>query len=153
MVGERLGLGVIPAAGWSATDIRDVAREAEAACFDALFTTEVNNDALATAQLMGTATQRIQVGTWIANIYLRHSYVCAQGAALIAEATGGRFILGLGVSHPPVNKALGIDMQDPPAVCYGATSRRYEAGSGARVHPPISLSDRHRSRYRFTSPR
>src|SRR3989442_15407402 len=60
--------------------------------------------------------RRIQVGTWIANIYLRHSYVCAQGAALIADATDGRFVLGLGVSHPPVNNALGIDMQDPPAV-------------------------------------
>jgi hypothetical protein len=58
MVGERLGLGVIHAAGWSAIDIQDVAREAEAAGIDA-------------------------------NIYLRHAYVCAQGAALIAEVTGG----------------------------------------------------------------
>jgi len=62
---------------------------------------------MATAQLMGVATRRIQVGTWIANIYERHSYACAQGAALIADATDGRFVLGLGVSHPPVNKALG----------------------------------------------
>jgi hypothetical protein len=65
---------------------RTVAREADAAEFDAIFSTEVNNDALATAQLMGSATERIQVGTWIANIYLRHSYVCAQGAALIRAA-------------------------------------------------------------------
>src|SRR4051794_29369766 len=103
---ERLGLSVIPGAGWSALDVQAVAREAEDAGFDAIFTTEVNNDALATAQLMGAATRRIRVGTWIANIYLRHSYVCAQGAALIADATGGRFILGLGVSHEPVNQAL-----------------------------------------------
>ena len=47
---ERLGLGVIPGAGWSARDIQEVAREAEAAGFDAIFSTEVNNDALATAQ-------------------------------------------------------------------------------------------------------
>jgi alkanesulfonate monooxygenase SsuD/methylene tetrahydromethanopterin reductase-like flavin-dependent oxidoreductase (luciferase family) len=93
-MGERLGLGVIPGAGWSAVDIRDIARETEAAGFDAIFVAEVNNDALATAQLMGSATARIQVGTWIANIYLRHPYVCAQAAALAAEATGGRFVLG-----------------------------------------------------------
>ena len=49
-----------------------MAREAEDAGFDAIFAAEVNNDVLATAQLMGTATERIQVGTWIANIYLRH---------------------------------------------------------------------------------
>src|SRR5437868_15085131 len=105
---ERLGLAVIPAAGWTAADIQDVAREAEAAGFEAIFTTEVNNDAMATAQLMGTATERIKVGTWIANIYLRHPYVCAQGASFIAALTGGRFILGLGVSHQPVNGALKI---------------------------------------------
>jgi 5,10-methylenetetrahydromethanopterin reductase len=113
---ERLGLGVIPGAGWSAAEVQAIAREAEDTGFDAIFSAEVNNDVMATAQLMGAATQRIAVGTWIANIYLRHSYVCAQGAALIADATGGRFILGLGVSHPPVNKALGIDMGDPPTV-------------------------------------
>ena len=51
---------------------------------------------------MGSATGRIQVGTCIANIYVRHPYVCAQGAALIADATDGRFVLGLGIRHPPL---------------------------------------------------
>ena len=95
---ERLAITVIPGAGWTALDIQAVAREAEEAGFDAIFTTEVNNDAMATAQLMGGSTQHIQVGTWIANIYARHSYTCAKGAELIADATDGRFILGLGVS-------------------------------------------------------
>ena len=54
-------------------------------------------------------------GTWIANIYLRHSYTCAKGASLIADDTGGRFVLGLGVSHQPVNDALAIDMSNAPA--------------------------------------
>jgi hypothetical protein len=36
-----------------------------------------------------------QLSRWVANIYLRHPYVCAQGAALIGDATEGRFILGL----------------------------------------------------------
>jgi alkanesulfonate monooxygenase SsuD/methylene tetrahydromethanopterin reductase-like flavin-dependent oxidoreductase (luciferase family) len=115
---ERLGVTVIPGAGWRASDIRDVARAAEDAGFEAIFTTEVNNDALATAQLMGSATAHIQVGTWIANIYLRHSYTCAKGAGLIADDTGGRFILGLGVSHQPVNDALAIDMTSAPADLY-----------------------------------
>src|SRR5215467_6289684 len=111
---ERLGLAVIPGVGWSAREVQTIAREAEDAGFDAVFAAEVNNDVMATAQLMGAAARRITVGTWIANIYLRHSYVCAQGASLAADATGGRFVLGLGVSHPPVNRALGIDMADPP---------------------------------------
>jgi alkanesulfonate monooxygenase SsuD/methylene tetrahydromethanopterin reductase-like flavin-dependent oxidoreductase (luciferase family) len=137
---ERLALAVVPvaAAGWSTEDIQIVAREAESAGFEAIFTTEVNNDAMATAQLMGAATERMHVGTWIANVYLRHAYVCAQGAALIAASTGGRFILGLGVSHQPVNGALKIDMSNA-----GEDVRQYTAevqawlrGEGPATHLP-----------------
>jgi alkanesulfonate monooxygenase SsuD/methylene tetrahydromethanopterin reductase-like flavin-dependent oxidoreductase (luciferase family) len=124
--------------GWTASEVQTIAREAEEAGFDALFAAEVNNDVMATAQLMGAATRRITVGTWIANIYLRHSYTCAQGAALIADATGGRFVLGLGVSHPPVNGALGIDMQDPPAALrrYVTAVRGWLRGEGPATHLP-----------------
>lgn len=135
---ERLALAVIPGVGWSANETQTIAREAEEAGFDAIFAAEVNNDVMATAQLMGAATHRMNVGTWIANIYLRHSYVCAQGAALIADATNGRFILGLGVSHPPVNKALGIDMAEPPAMLrrYVTAVRNWLRGEGPATHLP-----------------
>jgi 5,10-methylenetetrahydromethanopterin reductase len=135
---ERLGLAVIPGVGWRANEIQAIAREAEDAGFDAIFAAEVNNDVMATAQLMGAATRRIQVGTWIANIYLRHSYACAQGAALIADATEGRFVLGLGVSHPPVNKALGIEMGDAPSALrrYVTAVRSWLKGEGPATHLP-----------------
>ena len=132
---ERLGLGLIPL-GWNAREIQAVAREAEAAGFDAIFTAEVNNNALATALLMGTATTRIKVGTWVANIYMRHSYACAQGAALIADATDGRFILGLGMSHQPVNQALGIEMSAPAQTLrqYVNDVRMWLRGEGPATH-------------------
>jgi alkanesulfonate monooxygenase SsuD/methylene tetrahydromethanopterin reductase-like flavin-dependent oxidoreductase (luciferase family) len=125
---ERLGLGVIPGAGWRASDITAVARKAEDAGFDSIFTAEVNNDALATTLLMGEATRQIRVGTWIASIHMRHSYAC----------TGGRMILGLGTSHRPVNSALNVEM--PSAV---AALRRYATevagwlrGEGPTTHLP-----------------
>jgi alkanesulfonate monooxygenase SsuD/methylene tetrahydromethanopterin reductase-like flavin-dependent oxidoreductase (luciferase family) len=135
---DRLALAVIPGIGWSADEIRSVAREAEDAGFEAIFSTEINNDAMATAHLMGSATERIHIGTWVANIYLRHSYTCAQGAALIAEATGGRFILGLGVSHQPVNGALGIEMEDPLGSFrrYLTEVRGWLRGEGPATHLP-----------------
>jgi alkanesulfonate monooxygenase SsuD/methylene tetrahydromethanopterin reductase-like flavin-dependent oxidoreductase (luciferase family) len=52
---ERLALGIIPGVGWRAREIQAVAREAEDAGFDAVFAAEVNNDVMATAQLMGAA--------------------------------------------------------------------------------------------------
>jgi 5,10-methylenetetrahydromethanopterin reductase len=135
---ERLGLGLIPGAGWRATEIRAVAKEAEEAGFEAVVAAEVNNDALATAQLMGEATQRIKVDTWVANIYLRHPYLCAQAAAPIADATGGRMILGLGVSHQPVNQALGIEMTSPTAVLrrYTGEVASWLRGEGPATHLP-----------------
>jgi alkanesulfonate monooxygenase SsuD/methylene tetrahydromethanopterin reductase-like flavin-dependent oxidoreductase (luciferase family) len=135
---ERLALGTIPGVGWSAAETAAIAREAEAAGFDAIFAAEVNNDVMATAQLMGAATTRIRVGTWIANIYLRHPYVCAQGAALIGDATGGRFVLGLGVSHQPVNAALGIEMRDPAGDIqrYASAVRGWLRGEGPATHLP-----------------
>jgi 5,10-methylenetetrahydromethanopterin reductase len=134
----RLGLAVIPGIGWSAAETQEIAQEAEAAGFDAIFAAEVNNDVMATAQLMGAATSSIQVGTWIANIYLRHSYTCAQGAALIADATGGRFVLGLGVSHQPINAALGIAMPHPLATLrqYVTEVRGWLNGEGPATHLP-----------------
>ena len=135
---EQLGLAIIPGTGWPARDIQGIAREAEDAGLDAIFTAEVNNDAMATAQLMGAATRRIKVGTWIANIYLRHPYVCAQGAALIADATGGRMILGLGVSHQPINRALGIDMPSPATALrrYVTAVQSWLRGEGPATHLP-----------------
>jgi 5,10-methylenetetrahydromethanopterin reductase len=113
MMPERLGLGLIPGTGWRAGEIQEIARAAEDAGFEAVFCAEVNNDSIATAQLMGLATRQLKVGSWVANIYLRLPYLCAKAAILAADATGGRLILGLGVSHQPVNRALGIDMPDP----------------------------------------
>jgi alkanesulfonate monooxygenase SsuD/methylene tetrahydromethanopterin reductase-like flavin-dependent oxidoreductase (luciferase family) len=137
MAQQRLAVTVIPGAGWRAGDIRTVAQEAEDAGFDAIFNTEVNSDTMTTAHVMGCATSRIRVGTWIANIYLRHSYVCAKGAGLIADDTNGRFTLGLGVSHQPVNTALGIDRPPPRDLHrYIVEVRDWLKGRGPTTHLP-----------------
>ena len=137
-MGERLGLGLIPGTGWRAEEIKAVAREAEEAGFETVFSAEANHDALATAQLMGEATRHIKVGTWVANIYLRHSYICAKSAALIADATGGRVVLGLGLSHQSVNRALGIEMPSPALALrnYAVEVASWLRGEGPITHLP-----------------
>ena len=92
---ERFAFAIVPGTGWRAREIEDVAKEAEAAGFEAIFSVEANNDGMGTAQLMDAVTKNIKVGTWIASIYLRHSYLCAQGAALIADATGRTHDFGI----------------------------------------------------------
>jgi alkanesulfonate monooxygenase SsuD/methylene tetrahydromethanopterin reductase-like flavin-dependent oxidoreductase (luciferase family) len=137
-VTERLALGLIPGTGWRADEIQGVARAAEDAGFEGVFCAEVNNDAIATALLMGLATSRIKVGTWVANIYIRPAYLCAKTAILAADATGGRMILGLGVSHQPVNRALGIDMPNPAEALrnYTLEVAAWLRGEGPATHLP-----------------
>ena len=137
-MGARLGLGVIPGTGWRAADIQDVARAAEDAGFDSIFCTEVNIDAIASAQLMGVATRRIKVGTWVAHTYLRLPYLCAKAAIVAADATEGRMVLGLGVSHQPVNRALGIDMPKPAEALrdYAVEVISWLRGEGPATHLP-----------------
>ena len=134
----RLALGIVPGIGWRAREIETVAREAEDAGFEAIFNPEVNNDALTTAQLMGSVTSRIKVGPWVSSIYLRHSYVCAQAAALIADATGERLILGLGVSHQSVNRTFGVGSPSPLEEMrqYVAEVRSWLRGEGPTTHLP-----------------
>ncbi|MEV0404353.1 TIGR03620 family F420-dependent LLM class oxidoreductase [Actinoallomurus sp. NPDC050550] len=56
----------------------------------------VSRDALVQHGLMLAATERIVVGTGIANIGMRDPVAMHTGAATLAEAYPGRFILGLG---------------------------------------------------------
>ncbi len=55
-------------------------------------------------------TTTIQIGSAVLPVYLRHPASAAQLAASLGELSGGRFALGLGLSHPFVNEfMLGVE--------------------------------------------
>jgi probable F420-dependent oxidoreductase len=56
-------------------------------------------DAMATLAAIGPKTSRIGLATGIVPIYTRTPVTMAQEAGVINEATGGRFMLGLGTGH------------------------------------------------------
>ena len=51
-------------------------------------------------------TKTLSVATGIANIYARDPQAAASGQLALAEQSGGRFLLGLGVSHVPLVEGL-----------------------------------------------
>ncbi len=106
---------VSPVWGCSVEDLRTLAREAEAGGFEAIFSPEVPPySAIANAQVFAEVTSKIKIGTWITSIYLRQPVICAAEALTVQEISGGRMVLGLGVSHKPVvTDRFGIDMGDP----------------------------------------
>ena len=52
------------------------------------------------------ATRSLVVGSSIANIYARDAVTSRQGMRTLGAISGGRFVLGLGVSHPPLVEGL-----------------------------------------------
>ncbi len=105
---------ISPVWGCSVEDLRALAREAEGGGFEAIFSPEVPPyNALSNAQVFAETTSKINVGTWITNIYMRQPVMAAATSLTIQEITSGRMVLGLGVSHKPVNDKFGIDMGDP----------------------------------------
>ena len=62
-----------------------------------------------TASFLLARTTRLHIATGIANVYARDALVSAQARQTLAEFSGGRFILGLGVSHPPMAEAHGLE--------------------------------------------
>lgn len=70
-------------------------------------------DGLGLCEALAVATREIALGTSIANIYTRHVFEYAQTAAVIHELSGGRFRFGIGVSHEPAHKRLGLHPGKP----------------------------------------
>jgi alkanesulfonate monooxygenase SsuD/methylene tetrahydromethanopterin reductase-like flavin-dependent oxidoreductase (luciferase family) len=138
---------ISPVWGASVEELRTLAKEAEAAGFEAIFSPEVPPySAIANAQVFAEATSRIKVGTWITNIYMRHPVMTAAEALTVQEVSGGRMVLGMGVSHKPVNEKFGIKMGNPIEDMrnYVSAVRSFVTGSSElltikRDLPPIPL--------------
>ncbi len=91
-----------------------------------------NKDAMAHAGVLLTATERINVATGIASIYNRDPTATKSGAHYLADASNGRFVLGLGVSHAPAVTRRGADYGKPVS-----TMRAYlDAMDEAPYQPP-----------------
>lgn len=61
----------------------------------------------ATAGFLLAHTNRLRVSSGIANVYAHDADSAAQAANTLAELSGGRFSLGLGVSHPMLVEPRG----------------------------------------------
>src|SRR6202045_481804 len=106
----KCGFSLSPMSGIPYPEFLQPARELEDAGFSGIFIPEANNDALMCSYAVAGVTKRGEIGTWIVNIYLREPTLCAAAAEMVQDASNGRFILGLGVSHRPALEARGIDM-------------------------------------------
>ena len=89
--------------------------EAEQDGFDGIWFGQIfGPDALTIIAMAGQKTSRIELGTSVLPTYPRHPVLMAQQALTAQAATGGRFNLGIGLSHKPVVEGmLGMSYERP----------------------------------------
>ena len=87
----------------SAADAATFAKRVEAWGYGALWTPEaVGREVFSASAWLLANTGNLIVASGIANIYARDSFSAAAAQKGLNEQSGGRFLLGLGVSHKPL---------------------------------------------------
>ncbi len=94
------GIGTFISAGRSLEQAVDRVRLAESLGYDSTYVTHIaGRDSLTVLANYAAHTERIRLGTGVLPIYARTPASTAQTAATIDEISGGRMVLGVGVSH------------------------------------------------------
>jgi F420-dependent oxidoreductase-like protein len=98
-----MGLGCFVSVGRSLEQAVERVRLADDLGYEAAYVTHINGrESLTVLAHYAAHTSRIRLGTGVVPIYTRTPATMAQTAATLDEASGGRLVLGLGVSHRPV---------------------------------------------------
>lgn len=113
----KIGIGIGDIAGTPA-DIDGIIAQAKRAEADGFasgwFANVFGLDAIMAAALCARETNRIELGTAVVPTFPRHPVAMAQQALSAQAAAGGRFALGIGLSHQVVIEAmLGMSFAKP----------------------------------------
>ncbi len=103
-------------AGRSLPEAIERVRLAEQLGCDSVWVTQLPDarDAIVVLAAYAATTSRISLGTGVLPIYTRHPTAMSQAAATLDELSGGRFRLGIGVSHQVTVEGMwGLELRHP----------------------------------------
>ncbi|MEX1165078.1 MAG: LLM class flavin-dependent oxidoreductase [Nitriliruptor sp.] len=127
---------------------QQLAVDVEGAGFRSLWTNEAaGRDALLLCQAWAAATTTLEVGVGVVPLWTRSPAQLAMACATLQEASGGRFVLGLGVSHPAtMGPWHGADFRAPRTAAAETLEilSQLEAGDTADVDGEVMRSKRFR---------
>ncbi|HKA54547.1 MAG TPA: TIGR03620 family F420-dependent LLM class oxidoreductase [Candidatus Binatia bacterium] len=99
----------------TAPESAQFAQTVEKAGYQTLWLPEaVGREPFAHAAYLLDHTERLSIATGIANIWARDAITMAAASKTVAELSGGRFVLGIGVSHKPLVSNLRGHSYDKP---------------------------------------
>ncbi len=117
----------------------EIAAEIEQRGFSGIYCPSMG-DPVALCQAIAHVTNEIHFGTSVQPIYFRNPVDMASTAAFIHEVSGGRFWLGIGVTHGPVHERLGITPGKPLADIREYIAAMEAASAQHGELPPIVLA-------------
>lgn len=101
---------------------RDFIVDVETLGYDALWYSEARGfESMALASFLLCNTEKLKIGSSIANIYARDAFASRCGLQTLSAISDHRFILGLGVSHVPMVEGVRGHAYGKPV----STMRRY----------------------------
>jgi probable F420-dependent oxidoreductase len=111
----RVGIWTMQLDFQPAARARELAAEIEELGYGTLWIPEaVGREAASHAAVLLGATERLVVANGVATIWHRSPWGAAAAQRLLADASGGRFLLGLGVSHGPMVEGMLGQSYDRP---------------------------------------
>lgn len=100
--------------GTTGTELVDATRRVESMGYHELWLPEIfGREPFATAGYLLAKTDKINVSSGIANVYVHDADSAAQAGNTLSEFSDGRFRLGLGVSHPILIEDRGHTWEAP----------------------------------------
>jgi probable F420-dependent oxidoreductase len=128
----------------TATQLTELVRRVEKLGYGSFWFPEAfGRDPFTLAAHILTVTDRLVVGTGIANVWKREPITMIGAARTLAEMFPDRFILGIGVSHGPMMAQLGIRYEKPLAFMRDYLERMKAAPYSAprpQADPPIVIA-------------
>jgi len=134
-IGVGGGGGTIDAA------VDSVRQAKDAGYHSAWFSNIFGLDGMTACAVAGREVPDITLGTFVVPTYSRHPLYMAQQAMSTQAATGGRFILGIGLSHQIVIEGiLGLSSTNPPATWVSTSTCSCRSSSRARSTTRVTCS-------------
>jgi probable F420-dependent oxidoreductase len=130
--------GVIVAADtMSPTDLVAYVQRLEALGYDSVWIPDMfGREIYVTAGYLLSNTTTMKVASGIAHVYGRDAIASAQAARTLSELSGGRFIQGLGISHPPAAELRGLTWEPPIQKMRTYLTELRVAMEGGLLHTP-----------------
>jgi probable F420-dependent oxidoreductase len=132
---------------WYSTDrldglqLREFVRTVEKNGYSTLWYPESRGyESMSLAACLLSSSEKLMIGSSIANIYARDSFTAQRAMLSLNKLYGGRFILGLGVSHIPMVEGLRGHVYEKPLAAMGAYLDGINKGAPEGELPPVMVA-------------